>query len=33
MSTSIFTWAEAGSRGVIAGTDAMTELTSATPPR
>ncbi|GHH91687.1 alkyl sulfatase dimerization domain-containing protein [Streptomyces capillispiralis] len=31
MSTGIFTWAEAESRGVIAGTDATTELTSAMP--
>jgi hypothetical protein len=33
MSTGIFTWAEAESRGVIAGTDTMTELTSAAPPQ
>jgi alkyl sulfatase BDS1-like metallo-beta-lactamase superfamily hydrolase len=33
MSTGIFTWAEAESRGVIAGTDAMTELTSSAPPQ
>lgn len=31
MSTSIFRWAEAESRGVVAGTDAMTELTAAAP--
>ncbi|MFE7032676.1 alkyl sulfatase dimerization domain-containing protein [Streptomyces sp. NPDC057621] len=33
MSTGIFTWAEAESRGVIAGTDAMTELAPAAPAR
>jgi len=33
MSTGIFTWAEAESRAVLAGTDAMTELTPATPTR
>ncbi|MEV2193485.1 alkyl sulfatase dimerization domain-containing protein [Streptomyces phaeochromogenes] len=33
MSTGIFTWAEAESRGVLAGTDAMTELTPAMPAR
>ncbi|WP_328354768.1 MBL fold metallo-hydrolase [Streptomyces sp. NBC_00445] len=33
MSTGIFTWAEAESRGVIAGTDARTELASTAPTR
>lgn len=33
MSTGVFTWAEAESRGVIAGTDAMTELTSTALPQ
>ncbi|GAA1002145.1 alkyl sulfatase dimerization domain-containing protein [Streptomyces rhizosphaericus] len=33
MSNGIFTWAEAESRGVLAGTDAMTELITVTPPR
>ncbi|WP_210570312.1 alkyl sulfatase dimerization domain-containing protein [Streptomyces sp. GESEQ-4] len=32
MSTGIFSWAEAESRGVIAGTDTMTELASTAPP-
>lgn len=32
MSTGIFRWAEAESRGVVAGTDAMTELITAAPP-